>query len=269
MKKNLFILGASSDIGSFLVNSYSNEYEIFGTYRSKKNLPSFNHNKNNIKFLKCDLNKKKDIDNLTKKLFKKKYKWDLAIFSVGDLSPIGNFEDLSFDEFSKSLQINFLGPLKILNKILKLRNKKGLKRVIFFSGSGTNNIQKKYSSYTISKIALIKATEQLNEEIKDVSFTILGPGWVNTKIHKSTVRYKKEVPTNYRKYLKVSKKNNTNEMMQIKNFLNWIIKSNKIVVGGRNFSIKNDPINNKSLIQILKTNNNYFKLRRFGNNLKI
>jgi len=269
MKKNLFILGASSDIGSYLINSYVDEYQICGTFRSKKNLPIFKNNKNNIDFLKCDLNKKKDIENLIKKLLKKKFKWDLAIFLVGDLSPIGNFEDLSFEKFLGSFQINFLGPMKVLNKILRFRNKKGLKKVIFFSGSGTNDIQKKYSSYTISKIALIKATEQLNEEIQDVSFTILGPGWVNTKIHKSTVKYKIEVPINYKKYLKISKKNNTNEMVKIKNFLSWIIKSKKKITGGRNFSIMNDPINNKKLIKILETNNDYFKLRRFGNNLKI
>ena len=58
-------------------------------------------------------------------------------------------------------------------------------------------------------------------------------------------------------------------MVKIKNFLSWIIKSKKKITGGRNFSIMNDPINNKKLIKILETNNDYFKLRRFGNNLKI
>ena len=266
MKKKLFILGASSDIGNFLIKSYSEKYDIIGTYRSKKNLGIFKKDK---RFFKCDLNNFNDKKNLINEIYKKKFRWDVVIFSVGDLSPIGSFENINFKKFNKSLQSNLIGPLEVLNKILKFRNSKGQKKVIFFSGSGTNDIQKNYSCYTISKIALIKATEQFNEEINDVAFTILGPGWVNTKIHLATSEYKNIVPKNYLKFLKISKKSNLKQMIQIKKFIDWIIASKKKVIGGRNFSIKNDPVYNQKFIKLLIKDKDFFKLRRYGNNYKL
>ena len=59
--------------------------------------------------------------------------------------------------------------------------------VIFFAGGGTNNAVLGYSAYVLSKIALIKMCELLDAEIAQVKFTIVGPGWINTKIHNETL----------------------------------------------------------------------------------
>ena len=41
--------------------------------------------------------------------------------------------------------------------------------------------------------------ELLDAEIHDTAFTILGPGWVNTKIHQSTLANKHKAGENYKK----------------------------------------------------------------------
>ena len=60
-------------------------------------------------------------------------------------------------------------------------------------------------AYTLSKIASIKAVELLDAE-KDTKFTILGPGWVKTKIHKSTIDQPRSSGDNYKKQYKTLKK---------------------------------------------------------------
>ena len=74
-----------------------------------------------------------------------------------------------------------------MNSILKNNKKK--RKILFFAGGGTNNAVKYYSSYTLSKILLIKFAELLDYEEK-IDISILGPGWINTKIHEATLKSK-------------------------------------------------------------------------------
>ena len=46
----------------------------------------------------------------------------------------------------------------------------------------------------------------------------------------------------------------------------WLIKSSRKLISGRNFSAVNDPWESNKIFKINKNNNN-FKLRRFGNNI--
>ena len=55
--------------------------------------------------------------------------------------------------------------------------------MITFAGGGTNSAPRYNSSYVSSKIALTKSMELLDAEYEDTRFSILGPGWVKTKIH--------------------------------------------------------------------------------------
>ena len=51
-------------------------------------------------------------------------------------------------------------------------------------------------------------------------------------------------------------------MKDINDCVSWVIKSNKSIVGGRNFSVKHDKWNKPRFINKLKKDNNFFKLRR-------
>ena len=120
-------------------------------------------------------------------------------------------------------------------------------------------------AYTLSKITSIKAVELLDAELKDTKFSILGPGWVKTKIHKSTIDQPLNSGNNYQKTLQNFKKNNFYPMSKLIKCCNWLLNSNKKLVGGRNFSSVFDPWDNKK-INMIKKDPNLFKLRRFGNN---
>ena len=106
--------------------------------------------------------------------------------------------------------------------------------------------------------------ELLDFEFKDVKFTILGPGWVKTKIHKETLINKQKAQKNYilTKRVLEGKINIHTSMKDINDCVSWVIKSNKNIVGGRNFSVKHDKWNKPRFINKLKKDNNFFKLRR-------
>jgi len=265
MNKNLrLIISVSSDIGFNLAKKWINDgYTVYGTFRSQsKNIKELK--KIGVKLFRCDLNNNLSIDNFVKKL--RKIKWNVLVFAAGTQKPIGEFKKIKFLEWEKSISINFVKQFKILHNLLPLRYKNKNPIVIFFAGGGTNNATLNYSSYTISKIACIKMCELLDAEIKDTRFTAIGPGWVKTKFHKQTLKSKSISGENYFRTLKKFKDDNFYPMSKVIKCCDWLISSDRNLVGGRNFSAASDPWENKKINNI-KKNDNYFKLRRYGNNI--
>ena len=103
-------------------------------------------------------------------------------------------------------------------------------------------------------------------EIKDTIFTILGPGWVKTKIHDATIKAKNMAGKNYNKTLKMLNSNKCYSMEDLMMCIRWLLKAPKSIIGGRNFSAVHDPWQYKKISKI-KSNNNIFKLRRYGNEI--
>ena len=57
-----------------------------------------------------------------------------------------------------------------------------------------------YSAYCVGKLLLIKMTELLDSECPDLQVSIIGTGWVNTKIHRQTLaagRWQEKISTEH------------------------------------------------------------------------
>lgn len=268
-KSNRIIISISSDIGYHLAIDWLNQgFNVSGTYRTK--------NKNCDELIRmgatlfqCDLSDKLSIDKALNFL-KRQNRWDVLIIAAGTQNPIGEFLKCNFDDWSDSIGINFTNQLRFFHGLYENRNQdlEFFPTFFLFAGGGTNNATLNYSAYTISKIASIKMIELLDAEIKDVSFSILGPGWVKTKIHNATVDAKDMAGENYLKTINMLAKDEDQwyPMEKVIKCCNWIIDSPRELVSGRNFSAVHDPWESKN-IELIKKNHNNFKLRRFGNDL--
>ena len=264
MRNKIIIIGITSDIGRDLADKfYKENYKIVGTYNSSKNLKLLPKNKYNL--LKIDMKniKKKDILE-----FKKiSTNWKKFISCVGTLDPIGKFFDNKIEEIKKNFNINFFSNIELLGKIISLKKDKS--HIFFFSGSGSNGPSNGLSSYCLSKLMLIKSAELISEEYSDLYCTTIGPGFVNTKIHKNLIAKKHKCKNAYSKYLKLKNKNidNKKSYENIYSLIKTCI-NNPALTRGRNFSSKYDNWqNNFSKFYLkLKKNNNLFKLRRYVKN---
>ena len=259
MSKKIIFFSISSDISYYIAEHLDDKYKIIGTYRTyTKKISKLKK----IKKIKLDISKKNALNTFVKKNKKIINNWDILVISIGDQWPLGPFEKINFNEWEKSFDVNYIKQMEIINKMLPLKAKNST--VLTWAGPATNNANKFYSAYTLSKIALIKSMELLDHEIDDCKFTILGPGWVKTKIHKTTLKNKSKVQESY----KLTKKiigNNSSRLTLFENILKcfkWIVKSKKEIVGGRNFSIKYDNWGSTVLEKKLKKNTNIYKLRR-------
>jgi|TARA_B100001765_G_scaffold214495_1_gene182698 short-subunit dehydrogenase len=263
------IISISSDIGFYLAKDWlSNGIRVSGTYRIRTNHCD-ELEQLGAKLIKCDLSNVKSIDDSICKL-NKLQKWDNLVIATGSQEPIGRFIDCNIDSWSNSINVNFISQIRFIHGLLPNRNLKDSSSpsVLLFAGGGTNSATTDYSAYTISKIASIKMVELLDAEITDTSFSILGPGWVKTKIHDSTLQSPESAGSNYFKTVEMLEKNGEKcyPMEKVIECCNWILSSPRELVGGRNFSSVFDPWESDEIEKIRKDQNN-FKLRRFGNDL--
>ena len=262
------IISISSDIGYHLAKDWlKNGVNVSGTYRNKT--PECEELEElGAKLISSDLNSEKSIDESIKQL-SNFGKWDSLVVATGIQDPIGKFLDIDINAWSDSIKVNFTSQMRYIHGLLPNRNL-GLENppsVLMFAGGGTNNATVDYSAYTISKIASIKAIELLDAEITDTSFIILGPGWVKTKIHQSTLIAKNKAGKNYSTTIKKFKNNDFYPISKVISCCNWIFSAKHELVAGRNFSSVFDPWEKKEIINKILCDDNNFKLRRFGNEI--
>lgn len=264
------ILGLGSDIGRELAVRYAaDNWIVWGTHRNPAGpgkLPS------GVKSVPCDLTAREGIAAAVTAFRRENLRWDALIIAAGTEEPIGPFWDCDDDAWDRGIEVNALAPLRFVRRLYPLRNQSGTPGVAFFSGSGTNNAAPAYSAYCASKIMLIKMCELLDAESPDTSFFIIGPGIVRTKIHEQTLREPARSGQNYRKVVEFLQSDNPGTSHDdIHACLNWCLNAGKAVVGGRNIALAHDAWRQggAALMQQLRQDDDLYKLRRFGNELRI
>ncbi|MES2121153.1 MAG: SDR family oxidoreductase [Chlamydiota bacterium] len=262
------IVSATSGIGEELCKSWAKRgWQVFGTYRSHSSAAEKLEHEYGITLVPCDLASTISVQNACNQLKVICGEWDILVFAAGSLDPISPFETVDFEEWEESLQVNFTQQLRILHSLLPVRNKKNQKSsVLFFAGGGTNNAVVNYSSYAISKIALIKMCEFLDAEISDTHFSIVGPGWVKTKIHESTLKAGRErAGINFDTTRDRLEGTDWVLMDRVVECCTWIVTTASNGVKGRNFSVAHDHFGTRELEKALENDPDMYKLRRNKN----
>lgn len=268
-QKSAVMISASSDIGAAMSGRWLKKgWQITGTYRTKSSVTEA-LDAAGMKLIHCDLSGVDSIQKACSMINGQVEAWDVLVLCPATMNPIGPFLDCEFDQWEQSLNSNFTGQMRIVHELLASRNMttENGACVLFFAGGGTNNATIDYSAYTISKIALIKMCELLDAEIPDVRFVIVGPGWVKTKIHQETITAGDKAGQAYQTTQKKFEQNEFTSMEDVLDCCDWLIRSPRRIVGGRNFSVVFDCWGDKKLEDLLIGDEHVYKLRRYGNDL--
>lgn len=265
--RSAIIISASSDIGTAMSQRWSAcGWNVFGTYRTRSHAVE-ELMSDGIELVHCDLSDRASILDACANLRELCPQWDALIMCPGTQDPVGSFIDCDFDEWEESVMINFIGQMHIIHELLQSKRINSALEpcVLLFAGGGTNNTTINYSAYTISKIALIKMCELLDAEIPDARFVIIGPGWVKTKIHDSTLKAGVRAGANYQRTIDKLADNECTAMDSVLDCCDWVIEAPRELVSGRNFSVVFDEWGAEELEEKLAKEPDMYKLRRYGN----
>ena len=257
-----FVLGASADIGIALSERLLRDgWSVIGTARDTGRLEQF-AGEPAFRALSCDLSQPADIAAMIDGFADLHSSWDLFVSAAGTMEPIGRFFDLDFDAWEQSVTVNTTAQLRVLHGLWPYRNT-AKADVMLMAGGGTNNPFPNYSAYCVSKIALIKMCELLDDEEDALNIFIIGPGFVQTRIHEETLRAGSNAGDGYGKTVDFLATEGTS-MDDIYDNLQWCVAQGKAVAGGRNFSTVHDPWRDggNRLREQLESDDNAFRLRR-------
>lgn len=267
---NTLIISVTSDIGlAYAKHCKNNTDYLIGTYRDRSREEALKSVCDHS--LHLDLSKKESIISFKRNFRSLDLKWTNLIFCPCQPFPYENFFASNFSDWENSFQLNSLKQLELLHFFYDFRDE--FSKVLFFAGGGTNSAVESFSAYTSAKIHLIKMVELLDYENPDMSFSILGPGWVNTKTHLNVLNHSNCDSQKYKETMDfIANPVGATPISEVVHSINWILSQPKEVVGGRNFATAYDPINlshpdSVSLVSHLENDTHMYKLRRQGNHI--
>lgn len=257
----VFILGAGADIGRELVRRFhSDGWRVVGTYRNDANIQSL-LNIPGVTLVHCDIADPTAVAGLPDALAEG-CRWDLFFSAVGTMEPIGPFFETDFDAWERSITVNAVAQLRALHALYPFRRSSGA-HACLLAGGGTNGPLTNYSAYCVSKIALIKMCELLDDETPDLNTFIIGPGFMRTKIHDETYAAGHRAGPGLAKTEAFMATEGTT-YDELYAHVHWCMAQGRSVAGGRNFSTVHDPWHDdgNSLARVLPNSSDGYRLRR-------
>lgn len=114
---------------------------------------------------------------------------DGLVNCAGIYGPIGKTTEVSYSEFQKAININFMGTVAMCMLVIPILNSRFRKKVVNFAGGGAASPFPFYSAYATSKAAIVRFTENIALEFQDENIDInsIAPGFVVTRLHKQTL----------------------------------------------------------------------------------
>lgn len=261
--RHAVILGVTADIGIHLAERLLKQgWRVTGLGRDAARAASLDSHEH-FRFVPCDLSSTKSMQSAIATVSESTPAWTLFVSSAGTMKPIGSFFDLDFDDWEASIHVNATAQLRILHGLWPHRTRDHTAQVCLLAGGGTNGPMPNYSAYCLSKIALIKMVELMDDEAEDGNFFIIGPGFMHTRIHEETLEAGDAAGLGLSKTLSFMETAGTTHD-ELYDCIDWCVSSGRAVAGGRNFSTVHDPWRNggENLAKVLTGNTNAHRLRR-------
>lgn len=185
MKNIVLLTGGGSGIGAafaeLLATYYNLHVVIIG--RTSFLLEEVANRSKNIEYITADLTVDEDITNIINLLKDKKYSVRYLVNNAAILNT-AKLVDATLEMSLSSLHTNVIAPLQLVNKLLTNNILSHLARVLMIDSSSRYNLQEGIGLYGISKAALYRLTQSMQEEFKNqLLVTIAYPGTVtNTRM---------------------------------------------------------------------------------------
>jgi NAD(P)-dependent dehydrogenase (short-subunit alcohol dehydrogenase family) len=108
----------------------------------------------------------------------------ILVNNAGVYGPKGNIEDVSLDDWVRSIEINLFGSVYVCAAIVPHLRRRGYGKIIQLSGGGATNPMPRLSAYAAAKAAIVRFSETLAEELRGagVDVNAIAPGALNTRL---------------------------------------------------------------------------------------
>lgn len=181
-QRTVLITGANRGLGLEFARQFNAKgYHVIGTARKPqqaKKLEALG-----VQVEQLDVTDASSVSHLAKQL--KNQPIDILVNNAGILVRDRNLNDLKIKDLERTLQVNTIGPMRMVKALMPNLKAGHEKRIVNISsrlGSIEENTSVGYYSYRASKAALNQLNRSLSNELQRKGFITIAihPGWVRT-----------------------------------------------------------------------------------------
>jgi NAD(P)-dependent dehydrogenase (short-subunit alcohol dehydrogenase family) len=190
--RSAIVTGASEGLGAEIVRHYvkdganvllcARSEEKLG--RIAEELRSLGSPNQKIISLVADVSKKADTDRIVAKALDEFGTLQILVNNAGVYGPKGLLEEVDWDEWTQSIEINLYGSVLMCRAVLPHFKERRYGKVVQLSGGGATNPLPRISGYAASKAAIVRLAETLAEEVREYHIDVnsIAPGALNTRL---------------------------------------------------------------------------------------
>ena len=175
--KKVLITGATSGIGYATLKDLVKKYEVIFTYCHNEIKALEIEDEYHIKGYHLDLENKESIEALVSNIDSLDVLINNAAVALDNA-----FEDKTYEEFNRTIQINLTGTYYLTKLLSKKMNKGG--NILFISS--TNGIDTPYIEsidYDASKAGVLSLMHNFASVLAPIRVNAIAPGWVDTEMN--------------------------------------------------------------------------------------
>jgi NAD(P)-dependent dehydrogenase (short-subunit alcohol dehydrogenase family) len=131
-----------------------------------------------------DVGQAKDVDLIFEKLRGEFPRLDILVNNAGVYGPMGNIEDVDWNEWVEAIRINLLGVVYVARTALPMFRAQRYGKIINISGGGATNPMPAITAYATAKAGVVRFTESLALECRNdrIDVNAIAPGALATQM---------------------------------------------------------------------------------------
>jgi 3-oxoacyl-[acyl-carrier protein] reductase len=132
----------------------------------------------------ADVGEPNDVDRIFATLRTKFPRLDILVNNAGIYGPMGNIEDVDWNEWVDAIRINLLGLVGVSRAAMPMLRAQRYGKIINISGGGAANPMPAITAYAASKAGVVRFTESLALECRDdhIDVNAIAPGALVTRM---------------------------------------------------------------------------------------
>ena len=131
-----------------------------------------------------DVTKPEDTERLASRTMDQFGRIDVLVNNAGISGPMGSLQDNDVADWINTINVNLTGTFLVCRAVIPVMLSQTAGKIINLSGAGATNAWSNMSAYCSSKVAVVRLTEVLAQELdgKGITVNALGPGSVHTSM---------------------------------------------------------------------------------------
>lgn len=134
----------------------------------------------------CDISSDLQLDVLLNFLKNRFDNVDILVNNASSFGPIGFFEEVNFNDWLETVNVNYIGTARVIKHFLPFLKKSRRGKIINIVGGGASKPYGCLSGYATSKVAVVRFTEEIANELSkyNIDVNCVAPGPLNTRFVK-------------------------------------------------------------------------------------